>query len=248
MNFISKNNNYDYLKKFKNKKTKFLNFSKLNALKKNKFILKLYKKRIKLIKSINFNYKKRKKKKWWYNKKTKRRHKIKPRLVLNSELSKLKKNKYNTYLNLHLLHQDSSIKSFINTVLLRDGKKTKYLNLFIKVLIYLKEITGISPIRIVKSLLKPERLLLMHFIKSKGRRIFNVPKMIYKKIRYEKFLFFLKKNIKSLQIEKKFTLEQKLVYIILNELISKNKEWNDLIKTNADLVYKNKRFLFFKKY
>jgi hypothetical protein len=36
--------------------------------------------------------------------------------------------------------------------------------------------------------------------------------------------------------------------MILNELISKNKEWYDVIKNNADLVYKNKRFLFFKKY
>jgi hypothetical protein len=64
----------------------------------------------------------------------------------------------------------------------------------------------------------------MHFVKTKGRRIFNVPKMVYKKIRYDNFLFFFKKNIKNLQIEKKFTIEQKLAYMILNELISKNKE------------------------
>jgi hypothetical protein len=127
-------------------------------------------------------------------------------------------------LNLHIIHQDHSIKSFVNTILLRDGKKSKYFNMFIKILAYLKEITGISPIRIIKALLKPERLLLMHFIKTKGRRIFNVPKMVYKKIRYDNFLFFFKKNIKGLQIEKKFTIEQKLVYMILNELISKNKE------------------------
>lgn len=239
---------FNYFKdNFKFLKNKFGNPYKIHKLKKIKFIYKLYKKKIKL-KKPKFKFKKFKKKKWWYNKKTRRKQRNKPRLVLNSEFSKLKINKYSTYLNLHVIHQDLSIQSFINTVLLKNGEKSKYFNIFLKTLTYLKEVTGISPLRIIKALLKPERLLLVHLTKSQGRRIFNVPKMIYRKIRYGKFLFFLKNNIKTLQIEKFFTLEQKLAYIILNELLSKNKEWADLIKTNADLVYKNKRFLFSKKY
>jgi hypothetical protein len=193
-----------------------------------------------------------KKKKWTYIRSKKGRRKVKNQIkqkyVAESDLNKWGKTRYNTYINMHLLHQDTSIKAFLNTILLHHGKKTKYFNIFFRILKSLKYITGISPIRIIKALLKPQKLLLTNLVKSRGRRVLNIPKILYKKIKYSKYLFFFKKSIKNLYIEKHFTIEQKITYLILKELLSKNKEWLYLIKSNAQLVYKNKRFLNFKKY
>lgn len=163
-------------------------------------------------------------------------------------LNNLKNLQYNTYLNLHFLYQDYALNKFINIVLLRKGKKQKAFNILLLSLKLLKTLTNISPFRIFKSLLKPEKLLLTHFVKTRGSRILNIPQLSYKKTRYESYFFFLKNQLKNISVEKQFLTHQKLAYLVVTNLLSKNKDWFDLIEKNAKSFHTFKRFLQFKNY
>ena len=160
----------------------------------------------------------------------------------NSRLYYFNKNTiYNTYLNIHFLQQDFFLNKFINTVLLSKGEKHKAFNILIRSFKILKTITNISPIRIFKSLLKPEKLFFVHFIRIKGDKVLEIPKISDRKLRYEKYFSYLKSSLKNMEIDKQFSIDQKLSYLVLNEVLSKNKDWIKFINLNASSFYPLKK-------
>jgi len=243
-------------KKEKKKKKKtyiYLNSKKRLFLKKNKKQLLIKKKNKKplLIKKKN-------KKQLLIKKKIKKQLLIKKKNKYNKLIGlvyKKFKKKYKSYNdsyinNLHILYQDSFINKFINVLLLKKGKRYNAFKIFLQSLLILKKITCISPIRIIKSLLRVKRMIITFYSKRRGSKLIKIPKINSKKNLYLKYLFHMKKSLLNLSVLKHYSASEKLAYLILFNLLKLNNMWKKLISDNlkATQLYEHKRLLLYKKY
>ena len=158
------------------------------------------------------------------------------------DLIKYSKN-YNNYLNIYFIYQDLSILKFIKVLLVKNGNKSKAFKSFFKILKLIKQITCISPIRIIKNLLNTKRILFTYYTKKRGNIFWYIPKIKDSKRRFMIYLYFLKNKLSKMHISKKFSLEEKLTYLIVDEILNKKVDWKEYVNSMAVVLHNNKHFL-----
>ena len=262
INNISLNNKSIFKKSILNKKlslyiynVKKLKFwMKKKTSNKNSLLKKKFRFKFKFFKSLNskvsFNWKILSKK----NLKAKAKSKNNTIKYLRIISKKLKKTNasYNgsNYLNMHFLYQDFFINKLINLVLLKNGCKYKAFSIFHNVLILLKKITNISPVRLIKSILKIDKMVVTYYTKKTRYKLKRIPKLNTKKNLYLKYLVLIKNTLSSLKINKHYHTSEKLAYVIISNLLTANANWKKLIRDNIQTsqLYDQKRLLLYKKY
>ena len=169
------------------------------------------------------------------------------------QLDKLYLNETNVYFFWTFFSHDYVVNTFINLITKEGKKYLSYKNMY-NCLFYIKQLTGLQPLLVIKKLLSRNRFLFdMKYIKLRYRlltipTLLSTKKQISKSINYIFNNFFFKK---SKLFKKRLPFFKKMCFVLLSMLFNST-SFEKLIKKDMFFIMKNFHHIskeeFFTKY